>query len=99
VQKINKTYEKSLFLCMKQLTLQIPDEQYDIVLSFLRTVPEVKVKKSRAEELLAQLTPAQRETWEDIKEAFEEYKLVREGKKQARPASEFLAELKAEGLL
>ncbi len=85
---------------MKTLTLEIPDDQYDVVLAFINTMPEVQVqsKKKRAEEILAQLTPAQLETWEDIKGAFEEFKLVREGKKKARPISMLFDELKAEGL-
>ena len=40
-----------------------------------------------------QLTPEQRETWEDIKQGFVELKMMEEGKLKARPIQEILDEL------
>ena len=51
---------------------------------------EVKEDKPSAE---SQLTPAQRKTWRNIRQGFEELKLVREGKMQTRPLQDLLDEL------
>lgn len=42
----------------------------------------------------SQLTPAQRKTWKNVRQGFEELKLVREGKMQTRPLNDVLNELK-----
>ena len=57
---------------------------------------EVSENKPSAE---SQLTPAQRKTWKNIRQGFEELKLVREGKMQAQPLKDYLDELEAEGYL
>lgn len=51
---------------------------------------EVNEVKPSAE---LQLTPAQRKTWKNIKQGFEELKQIREGTMQARPLKELLDEL------
>ena len=85
---------------MRQVTLEIPDKDYEF---FIRLVKNLKFVKLAGESLAAdpeaQLTPAQCKTWANIKKGFEELKLVEQGKMQTRPASDFLAELKTEGLL
>jgi hypothetical protein len=43
--------------------------------------------------LESQLTPAQKETWENIKQGFIELKLAEEGKVKFRPIQELLDEL------
>ncbi len=40
-----------------------------------------------------QLTPEQKETWQNIKQGFEEFKMVEEGKLKSRPIRELLNEL------
>lgn len=47
----------------------------------------------------SQLTPAQRKTWKNIKQGFEELKQIRESKMQAQSSDDYLNELKAEGHL
>ncbi len=85
---------------MRQVTLKIPDKDYEF---FIRLVKNLKFVKLADENIStdpeARLTPAQRKTWANIKKGFEELKLVEQGKLQTRPASDFLAELKTEGLL
>ncbi len=40
-----------------------------------------------------QLTPAQRKTWKNIKQGFEELKLMQQGKMEMRPLADLLNEL------
>lgn len=41
----------------------------------------------------SQLTPAQRKTWNNIRQGFSELEQIREGKMQARPLNDLLNEL------
>lgn len=51
---------------------------------------EINGEKPSAE---SQLTPAQRKTWKNIRQGFEELKQIKEGKMQARPLKDLLDEL------
>jgi len=89
---------------MKTFTVRVDAEKYESVLEAVRNlgaeIVEKKSPKQPRKTLSAEekLTPGQKKTWALIKEGFEELKLIEQGKKQARPLSEFLDELKAEGL-
>jgi hypothetical protein len=82
---------------MKQIILQIPDEQYQNVLDMLHNIPQAIIKTSLREKIL--LTPSQQKTWKNIKGAFKNLKLIQKGEVKTRSASDFLAELKNDGLL
>lgn len=76
---------------MRQITIQIPDQQYDFFMQLVRQLKFVKIKKEIL--LEEQLTSSQQETWKNIKQGFEELKLVEQGKAKTRPIKEVLDEL------
>lgn len=67
-----------------KVLLEIPDEKAPSILEVLRSIKNVKAK---------QLTDSKALLMEDLKEAVEEMKLIRAGKKKARNAEDFLNEL------
>ena len=67
-----------------KVLLDIKDSKALHLLEVLKSLPYVKTK---------QVTDAKAELISDIREAVEELKLIREGKKEARDAEEFLNEL------
>ena len=67
-----------------KILLDIPDDKAHHLLEVLKGLAYVKTK---------QLTEAKAQLMTDIREAVEEMKLIRSGKKQARDAEEFLNEL------
>ena len=67
-----------------KILLDIPDNKASSLMDVLKSISYVKVK---------QLTDAKALLMEDIKEAVEELKLIRAGKKKARNAEDFLNEL------
>ena len=70
-------------LTMKIL-LDVPDSKAHSLMDVLCSIPYVKAKP---------ITDSKAELMEEIKEAVEEMKLIRTGKKQARNAEDFLNEL------
>ena len=76
---------------MKQVTLNIPEEQFLFFMQLVRSLNFVQVADNKAQE--ASLTAAQQETWKTIEDGFRELKEVEEGKKEARPVQELLDEL------
>jgi uncharacterized protein YpbB len=82
---------------MRQITIQVPDQQYEFFMQLVRNLKFVKVKQESP--LEAQLTPSQKKTWKNIKQGFEELKMMEEGKMKTIPAEDFLKELKEEGFL
>jgi hypothetical protein len=70
---------------MKQVTVEIPDKKY---LFFIELVKSLGLKN---------VSPAKKygknDIRADIKEAVEEMKLIKEGKKKARNAEDFLNDL------
>lgn len=70
---------------MKQVTVQVPDKKYSFFLELVNSLGLKKVSsdnKTGKEEILA-----------GVKEAVEEMKLIKAGKKKARNAEDFLNEL------
>jgi hypothetical protein len=67
-----------------KVLLDIPDEKAPHLLDVLRHISYVKVKP---------ITDEKAQLLSDIREAVEEMKLIRSGKKEARNFSEFLNEI------
>ena len=67
-----------------KILLDIPDNKATSLMDVLRSISYVKAK---------QLTDAKALLMEEIREAVEEIKLIRAGKKKARNAEDFLNEL------
>ena len=70
---------------MKHVTVQVPDKKYPFFLELVSSLGLKKIhsdNKSGKEEILA-----------GVKEAVEEMKLIKAGKKKARNAEDFLNEL------
>ena len=67
-----------------KLLLEIPDNKAKSFLEVIRSISYVKAKP---------LTDAKALLLEEIREAVEEMKLIKSGKKQARNAEDFLNEL------
>lgn len=76
---------------MRQITIQVPDQQYEFFMQLVRNLKFVKVKQESP--LEAQLTPSQKKTWKNIKQGFEELKQVEEGKMKTRSLKQVLDEL------
>ncbi|WP_428659555.1 hypothetical protein [Runella sp.] len=54
---------------MRQITIQVSDQQYEFFMQLVRNLKFVKVKQETT--LEAQLTPSQKKTWKNIKQGFE----------------------------
>ena len=67
-----------------KILLDIPDNKATSLMDVLRSISYVKAK---------QLTDAKALLMEEMREAVEEMKLIRAGKKKARNAEDFLNEL------
>lgn len=76
---------------MKQVTLNIPEEQFSFFMQLVRSLDFVQVDENQT--LEGKLTLPQQETWQNVKAGFEELKEVKEGKRQARPIQELFNEL------
>lgn len=80
---------------MKQVVLNIPDNEYRFFLKVIRNFPLVEVdeKKTKLLDMEAKLSPAKRKIWEDLKEGLKEVELIEQGKIKGKSAKEFLNEL------
>lgn len=67
-----------------KVLLDIPDNKAGSLMEVLRSISFVKAK---------QLTDSKAQTLQELREAVEEMKLIRAGKKKARNAEDFLNEL------
>lgn len=67
-----------------KILLDVPDSKAHSLMEVLSNISYVKAKP---------ITDAKAQLMEDIKEAVEEMKLIRAGKKKARNAEDFLNEL------
>lgn len=67
-----------------KILLEIKDNKASFIMELLNNFSFVKVKK---------LTDEKTELISDIREAIEELKLIKEGKKEARNAEDFINEL------
>jgi hypothetical protein len=71
---------------MKEITLHIPDEKYRFIMELLKSLGYVTIVK-------ADDGDSKKEIIKNLKEACEEMKLIRSGKKSARNPDDFLKEL------
>jgi hypothetical protein len=80
---------------MKQLVINIPDNEYRFFMKVIKNFPFVEVdeRKNKLLELEAKLTPAKRKIWGSIKEGLNEVDLIGQGNIKAKTAKEFLNEL------
>lgn len=79
---------------MKQVTLEIPDKDYEFFILLVKNLKFVKLADEKhPADPEARLTPSQRETWANIKKGFEELKLVEQGKMKTRPLQDLLDEI------
>ncbi len=67
-----------------KVLLEIKDNKADFVMELLKNLSFVKAKP---------ITEAKARLIDDLKEAVEEMKLIKDGKLKARPAREFLNEI------
>lgn len=84
---------------MQQITLDIPDAQVQFFIKLMKNLDFVKIKERKKVSLENELTPAQKKTWKNIKQGFEEMKMVEAGKMKTTSGKDFLKELKEEGYL
>jgi len=77
---------------MKQVTINVPENKFSFFMKLMRSLNFVKVIEP-APTAEDQLTPAQKETWENIKQGFIELRMIEEGKLKDRPIQELLNEL------
>jgi len=76
---------------MKQITISVPDEKFNFFMQLVNAIDFAKIESQ--DKLESSLTDAQKATWENVKAGFEEYKLVEQGKRKARPIEALLDEL------
>jgi hypothetical protein len=88
---INRNHQMDF--AMRQVTLTIPDAEYAFFMKLVKSLRFVKVDETKPGRLEDQLTPEQQKTWKNIKQGFEEYKSVEQGKETSRPINELLNEL------
>jgi hypothetical protein len=72
---------------MKEITLKIPDKEYNFFMKLINSLGFVKVKNA------SHRIGDKEEIINDIQEAVEEYKLVKQGKLKARDAEDLINEL------
>jgi hypothetical protein len=77
---------------MKQVIINIPEKKYSFFMKLMQSLNFVKVVEPR-QTLEDQLSPEQKEVWENVKQGFIELKMMEEGKLQSRPIQELLDEL------
>ena len=82
--KNSNFFGNNLYICDMKILLDIPDNKAASLLDVLRSISYVKAKP---------ITYAKAQLIAEIKEAVDEMKLIRVGKKKARNAEDFLNEL------
>lgn len=78
------SFRKVMYLYSMKVLLDIPDNKASSLMEVLKSISYIKTK---------QLTDSKAELMKEIREAVEEMKLIRAGKKKARNAEDFLNEL------
>lgn len=81
-----------LLLIMKQVVINIPENKFSFFMKLMKSLNFVKLVES-PQSLEEQLTTEQKEIWDNVKQGFEELKLVEEGKLKTRPLQELINEL------
>jgi len=77
---------------MKQVIISVPENKLSVFMKLMHSLKFVKIVEAPPI-LEEQLTPAQKEIWENVKQGFIELKLEEEGKLNFRPIQELLDEL------
>ncbi len=72
---------------MKDVTLSVPDKDYDFFIKLVKKLDFVKVKEDKKKEA------SKKKFLEGLKEAVEEVKLAKQGKIKLKSAEELLNEL------
>ena len=80
---------------MKQVVLNIPDNEYQFFMKVIKNFPFVKIdeKKNRLLEQEEKLSTSKRKIWANIKEGLNEVVLIQQGEIREKTAKEFLCEL------
>lgn len=73
-------------MVMKEIVLKVPDKEYRFFMKLVKSLGFVQVEKPEEGD-------SKEEIVQNIKEGFEEMKLIKEGKKQGTPLQDFLDEL------
>lgn len=82
VQQECKRFETSFYnISTMKILLDIPDNKASSLMDVLKSISYVKAKR---------LTDTKAQLMEELREAVEEMKLIRAGKKKARNAEDFL---------
>jgi hypothetical protein len=76
---------------MTQITLNIPDDKMEFFLNYIKELDFVEIDEEYQE-------PTHEEIKASLKKAFEELKMVEEGKMKSRPIEELLNELRRDEL-
>ena len=76
---------------MKQITINVPENQYAFFLELLKNLGLEKAEEEAREAEEEALT--EEELLEDLAQAFREVKLIEEGKMKGTPLKDFLDEL------
>lgn len=78
---------------MKQITLNIPDNQFSFFMQLVDSLKFVQIAEPSSIE--NSLSTSQKATWNNIKAGFEELKQIEQGKTKARPIEDLLKELES----
>ena len=80
---------------MKQLVLNIPENEYSFFMKVIKNFPfvEIDTKKNKLLELESKLTLDKQKIWKNIKKGLIEVQLIEQGKLEGQSAKDFLNEL------
>jgi hypothetical protein len=73
---------------MKNILLSVPDKHYSFVIKLVRSFDYIKVKEAKEDR-----APTRQEFLDGMREAIEEVKLIKAGKKKGKPFQQLLDEL------
>lgn len=76
---------------MKQLTVEIPDNQFAFFMNLIENLKFVQIVEPSI--LEKSLSEDQKEIWENIRNGFNEIKMVEKGELKSRPVGDLLKEL------
>lgn len=77
---------------MKQVVINIPEKKFTFFMKLMHSLDFVKVVEPVGT-LEDQLTMEQRQTWDNVKQGFEELKMIEDGKLKPRPLQDLINEL------
>ncbi len=73
---------------MKDILLSVPEQHYPFIIKLVRSFDYVTVKETNEEQ-----PPTKKEFMDGLREAIEEVKLIKAGKKKGKPFQQLLDEL------